>query len=288
MRKSAVILGVAELALVISMAACLLPVVGFLPARVSLTSWEKISLALYIALALTGVFLPLASLPKTTKRFFPLAALISGIATLSSVPVLPLTIGRFSAEASLIAITGAILMLYLAFSERGLLAEALKISWTSWEIAVTSVFSALTAVLTAYVGAIFPSPTGGYTHIGDSAIFIAALLFGPKVGATVGVVGPLVADMVLGYPRWYVSILAHGVEGLLAGMARDRGLGYTIAALILAGLFMASTYFIVNVFIKGYAPALMSLVRDLFGQAGVSAVIALIAYKPVKRAIGRR
>ena len=38
---------------------------------------------------------------------------------------------------------------------------------------------------------------------------------------------------------------------------------------------MASTYFIVNVFLKGYPLALISFVRDLFIQAGVSMIIAL-------------
>ena len=145
----------------------------------------------------------------------------------------------------------------------------------SEEIAVTAMFSALTAVLTAYVGSFFPSPTGGYTHIGDSAIFIAALLFGSRVGGLVGAIGSTVADLVVHYPRWYVTIVAHGLEGFIAGMGRRRRVYVQGILCFLGGVVMALTYFSVNVFIKGLGPALASLFRDVFGQTLVSTVIAV-------------
>jgi len=63
------------------------------------------------------------------------------------------------------------------------------------------VLSALTAVLTYLPGLAFPSPTGGYTHVGDTVIYLSALLFGPWMGLTVGLIGPVVADLLVGYPR---------------------------------------------------------------------------------------
>lgn len=48
---------------------------------------------------------------------------------------------------------------------------------------------------------------------------------------------------------------------------------------------MATTYFVVNVFIKSYPAALISYVRDLFVQAGISIVVGLIVVKAVRGAV---
>ncbi len=150
-------------------------------------------------------------------------------------------------------------------------------------MAVASVFSALTAVLTYLPGLALPSPTGGYTHVGDTAIYLAALLFGRAVGAVVGLVGPLVADLLIGYPRWYVTLVAHGLQGWIAGFGRGRRLPLQVAAMLAAGLVMSFTYFAANVLVKGLAPALASLARDVFGQTAVSVALATALLKPLER-----
>ena len=65
---------------------------------------------------------------------------------------------------------------------------------TSREAAVVAVLSAAYAALIIVLK--FPSPTGGYTHIGDLVVFVAALLFG-----LVGIVGAVAADFYVGYER---------------------------------------------------------------------------------------
>ena len=81
-----------------------------------------------------------------------------------------------------------------------------------------------------------------------------------------GAIGAVVADLYTGYDRWFISIPAHGLEGIIAGFARGRRLTVQVALLIIAGFVMASTYFYLNVFIRGLPVALISYVRDLFGQ----------------------
>jgi len=51
------------------------------------------------------------------------------------------------------------------------------------------------------------------------------------------------------------------------------------------GFLMATTYFLVNIYIKGVTLAPISYVRDLFVQAGISTVLALIVVKAVKKAL---
>ncbi len=132
-----------------------------------------------------------------------------------------------------------------------------------------------------------PSPTGGYTHVGDTIVFMASLLFGPKVGMITGAIGSVAADLWVGYPRWFVSIPAHGLEGLIAGLGRRRGLPVQAVCCVLGGVVMASVYFYVNIFIKGWALAVLSYVRDILGQAGISIVLALILTKALRRLLPR-
>ena len=134
------------------------------------------------------------------------------------------------------------------------------------EIANSAALSALTAILTGV--AFVPSPTGGFTHIGDTIIFIAALVFGSKVGAITGIVGSVAADLWVGYPRWFVSIPAHGLEGLIAGLGKRRSIPIQIVTCAIGGVVMASVYFYVNIFIKGWALAIISYARDTWDKPG--------------------
>jgi len=54
---------------------------------------------------------------------------------------------------------------------------------------------------------------------------------------------------------------------------------------VFAGFVMATVYFFVNVFIKGYPIAIISYVRDLFGQALVSIVLGLVLTKASEKAL---
>ena len=63
------------------------------------------------------------------------------------------------------------------------------------EIAVTTVLSA--AYAAAIMLVVIPSPTGGYTHIGDFVVFVAALLFGARVGGFVGIIGSIVSGITI-------------------------------------------------------------------------------------------
>ncbi|MGD8545766.1 MAG: ECF transporter S component [Candidatus Bathyarchaeota archaeon] len=149
------------------------------------------------------------------------------------------------------------------------------------EIALTAVLSATYAAAIMLI--IIPSPTGGYTHIGDFVVFVSALLFGHRVGGSVGLIGALAVDLFTGYPRWFVSIPAHWLEGFIPGLMKNKPFVMQIFGCMVGGFLMATTYFLVNICIKGIALAVISYARDLFIQAGLSIVVALIVVKAVKR-----
>jgi uncharacterized membrane protein len=264
-------------------------VASFLEA-VSLASADKVNFAFYLTFPFASLAIVLwagASILKGYTRrgsIIAIMAIISGLLTL----VLPFILGYPSSAIGLGAtLLGVVLTGFLWFEGSRL--EGVEVEeraiLTPVEIAFVAVFSALTAVLTGSTGILLPSPTGGYTHIGDTGIFVAALLFGSKVGGLVGIIGPVVADLLVGYPRWFVTVVAHGTQGFIAGLGKGKNIVMQVALLAFSGFVMASTYFFVNIFIKGYPVAILSYMRDLFGQVLVSMILGLILTKAVEKAL---
>jgi len=259
---------------------------GFIE-KISLTSKEKNSISLLvilllssIALNLTVIFLEL----REHRGYIPTASLALFCTTAISFVYYFVT---FRSLYSLLLLPLMAIFIVAYLRSRG---EGIRFfSLNTKEISLIAVLSSLTAVLTSVVGSVFPSPTGGYTHIGDTIIFLAGLMFGSKVGFFTGSIGAMVADIIVGYPRWYVSIVAHGLEGFIAGLAKNKRTGTQVLTLAVAGIVMALTYYIVNIYIKGYAPAFISLIRDVFGQAGVSLILSILIYKNMEKTglIGR-
>ena len=257
---------------------------------ISLAGADKVNFALYLTFAGASLAIVLWAGGTIQRGRQRLGGLIAGLGAVSSliVVILPFVLRYPSSTLGLGALVFATALMctvaYMGYRAPG--AEvAERALLTPREIAVVAVFSALTAVLTGTTGLMLPTPTGGYTHIGDTIIYVAALLFGCKVGGFVGIIGPVVADLFVGYPRWFVTVLAHGSQGFIAGLGRKRSTVLQILLLVFSGFIMATTYFFVNIFIKGYPIAIISYVRDLFGQALVSLILGLILAKGAEKAI---
>lgn len=285
--------GILELIGAVIQAGAMLRSVGVtsLFSALSLASPDKVNLALFLtfpgACFAAIIWSGATMLKGYTRRggFVACFAFISSLVSLS----LHFALGYQSSGTGLAATAFATVMMggvaFIGFKVPGV--EMVERFLTPIEIAVVAVFSALTAVLTGTTGMIFPSPTGGYTHIGDTAIFVSALLFGAKVGGLVGIIGPVAADLFVGYPRWFVTVLAHGAQGFVAGLGKGRGIVIQAMLLVVSGFIMATTYFFINIFIKGYPVAIISYVRDLFGQALVSIILGLILTKAAEKALPR-
>lgn len=253
---------------------------------ISLPDVEKIRVPLYLAFSATSILASISSSVIFLRRrvkwcgYIVILALISTIILL----ILPRAFEYPPSMLSDMLLAPAIIMLaveaviILRFGR----AEPI-LRFTSIELAAAASLSAMAAVLTAFTGSFFPSPTGGYTNIGDTAIFVAALLYGSRVGGLVGAIGPLIADLIIGYPRWFITVIAHGGEGVIAGLGKGRSTPLQAAILLASGIYMATIYFIVNVFIKGLPVAIISYARDVFGQTLFSTILALLVMKAVEK-----
>ena len=85
-------------------------------------------------------------------------------------------------------------------------------------LTLATVFAALVFVVTSQIPPIPIPATGGYFNLGEATIYIAALLFGPFVGAFSGGVGAGLADIYLGYVYFAPgTLIIKGVEGAIVG-----------------------------------------------------------------------
>ncbi|MCS7095678.1 MAG: ECF transporter S component [Nitrososphaerota archaeon] len=92
----------------------------------------------------------------------------------------------------------------------------------SLKIAVTAIFTALVCAATMLFSVYVPA-THGFFNVGESMIFLSALLFGPFVGAFSGGVGSMFADLLLGFPHYApASLIIKGCEGAVVGLLKRR------------------------------------------------------------------
>lgn len=68
-------------------------------------------------------------------------------------------------------------------------------------IAITAMCAALVTVTTAFIK--IPSPLG-YSHAGDSMIYLAASILPGPFGIIASSIGGALADLISGYPHWAI------------------------------------------------------------------------------------
>jgi len=153
---------------------------------------------------------------------------------------------------------------------------------TSLKIAAAPVFAALVFVAT-YSFVISIPATSGYFNLGETAIYIAALIFGPLVGALSGGIGAAIADALLAAQFAPGTLIIKGVEGAIVGFLYQKLLkrlsNRTLAAAIsifIGGLEMVAGYFIYEQVVLGY-PTAVALAEVPFNmvQMGFGLVVAI-------------
>jgi len=94
-------------------------------------------------------------------------------------------------------------------------------------MAATAVFTAFVCVATIVFSVYVPA-TEGFFNIGESMVFLSALLFGPAVGAFAGGVGSMLADLLLGYPHYApATLVIKACEGYVVGVLKRNNPRFT-------------------------------------------------------------
>lgn len=93
---------------------------------------------------------------------------------------------------------------------------------SSFKMAVTALFTALVCVATMMISMYVPG-TKGFFNVGESMVYLSALLFGPYIGAFAGGVGSMLADLFLGYPIYApATLIIKACEGAVVGTLVKR------------------------------------------------------------------
>lgn len=159
-------------------------------------------------------------------------------------------------------------------------------------LATTGIMTALVLGLTLiHIGV---TPTGGYVHLGDIAVYFTAFAFGPWAGLVAGGLGAGLADVVSGYATFApLSLIVHGAQGFVAGWIAYRNpTPVRLALAILAGaLVVIGGYFAGESLVPvlgGLAAALGeipgNIIQEIFGVLGVVVYLAVARAYPRLRA----
>ena len=143
-----------------------------------------------------------------------------------------------------------------------------------FQVGIIAAFATLAFVGTTVIRVPIPA-TGGYFNLGDTFVMTAALLYGPWVGALVGLIGPAAADAV-GFPQFIlatavVKCCEGGLVGLL-GARREDGKPRPVVALAVGVVILVAGYFVFEAFIY----PLLAKAIPFFAVTDLKAAIAEI------------
>jgi len=153
----------------------------------------------------------------------------------------------------------------------------------------TALFVALVAVATIVIQ-IPTIATGGFINVGDTMIFVAALVGGPQMGLIAGGLGSALADVLTGYAHWAPwTLVIKGIEGSIVGVIAYRSYRRhgplhhrTLLGMGVAALWMVFGYYVAGGVMRGFAAALSAVPADLVQGLG-SIVIALPVLGAVRK-----
>ena len=151
----------------------------------------------------------------------------------------------------------------------------------SIKLAAAALFASLVFVVTYAIPPISIPATSGYFNVGETVIYIAAIIFGSFVGALSGGIGAALADALLA-PQFAVgTLIIKGVEGAIVGflphrihrVIPNRSAAATLA-IVAGGLEMVLGYFLYEQLVLGY-PLAAALVEVPFNLVQMTVGLAI-------------
>ena len=145
-------------------------------------------------------------------------------------------------------------------------------------LTTTALFAAAITVMTAYMLHI-PLPTGGYIHLGDALIYLAACLLPGPYAAAAAAIGAGLADL-LTAPMWVLPTLVIKAVLVLFFTSKSECIlcPRNWAAVVAAGLFSPAAYALANCVMAGtmtaFLPQFLGTLAQGIGSGALFLVIA--------------
>lgn len=156
------------------------------------------------------------------------------------------------------------------------------------DIVQTGLLSALTFVAAWAIH--IPYGNGGVIHLGDSMIFLTAVVFGRRYAAISGAIGMTMFDIFSGFSVWApYTFVIKAVMGLIAGTMANLGgakggsVVKNAAGMLLAGIWMILGYYAAEAVITwNITQPVFSILGNLI-QVGAGAAIAFVIIAGIKK-----
>jgi len=160
------------------------------------------------------------------------------------------------------------------------------------KITIAAVFAALVFIVTSQIPPIPIPATSGYFNVGETIIYVAALLFGAFVGAFSGGIGAMLADIYLGFSVFAPgTMVIKGIEGAIVGILYQKlrkhlpnPTARAILSAAVGGLEMVTGYFLYEQLVLGY-PFALALAEVPFNI--VQMLIGLLIAVPIMHGVLR-
>lgn len=155
-------------------------------------------------------------------------------------------------------------------------------------IALIGIFGALIFVITFYIQIPIPA-TQGILNLGDAAVMLTGLLFGPVVGGLAGGIGSCLADVILCPIYMPATLIIKGLEGFIVGFIADpkrthKRINYRdILAVVVGGLIMVFGYLIYEIILFGLAAAFVEVILNGFVQYAGGMAVSLLLTIPIRK-----
>ncbi|MDW0118764.1 ECF transporter S component [Sporosarcina thermotolerans] len=152
----------------------------------------------------------------------------------------------------------------------------------TFDLVLTAILSTLVLISTMFINIKLPIGQGGLIHLGTGALFIVAILFGPKKGALAGAIGMGLFDIFGGWIIWApTTIVARALQGYIVGKIawsnghRGDSVKLNILAAVASTPVMLAVYYIgQGIMYNNWVAPLASIPGDLI-QSVVGLLIAI-------------
>ncbi len=160
------------------------------------------------------------------------------------------------------------------------------------DMVITALLIALVFVATSFIKLRLPfAPNGGLIHMGNSMLFTAALVFGPRKGAAAGAFGMALFDLLSEWVVWApFTFVVRGVMGYIIGKIAyanhksGKSWAYNLLGILMGTLWMLAGYYTTEVILyKNWLQPLTSIPGNLI-QAAIGTLIALPLSAALKKA----
>lgn len=161
----------------------------------------------------------------------------------------------------------------------------------TYGLVICSLLTALVFIATKFINLRLPvSVNGGLIHMGNTMLFMSAIVFGKNKGAIAGAFGMGLFDILSGWVIWApFTFIIRGIMGYIVGYTaylnnkNGNNLIFNFIGILAASIFMIAGYYITEVILYGNLTAPITSIPGNVIQLVVGAVIAIPLSAALKR-----